>query len=341
MRIDRVLGLGATLAVVLGAAAAWQSLPAERAASVTGENAAGVRAFHFVLRRITTERAEWLLGELQQARFNTVQVVVTDGIRLESAPWRPLDDAWSAAEFAAFARSARSKGLTLVPELKLLTHQEKFFQGNHPALMFNRATYDPANPGTYDAVFAVIDEVLELVDPPALHIGHDEVAGHGQTSRDRWLQPGEPLLPAELFLDDVRRIHRYLAERGVETWMWADMLIAPGEFPAMLPRHLHGTPEGYGSALRRQLPRDITLCDWHYADRQPDFPSLSALERDGFRVIGAVWKRAATVENFTRYAAAHGAAGMMMTSWWHVQRQDWDTVQGLIRLGGRTFDEHF
>ncbi len=340
---ERLLVPGILVCAFAAALIASQGLhePVQPAGSTIAGSGKPVRAFHFVLRKVSTERAEWLLTRMQQAGFNTVQVVITDGVRLDSAPWRPLPDAWSTEELQAFAASARSKGIAIVPELKLLTHQERFLQSGFPRLMFNKATYDPRAPEIYDLVFAVIDEIVALLAPASIHIGHDEVAGHNAGSREKWLREGEEVLPAALFIEDVRRLKDYLDRRGIRTMLWADMLLSPAEFPTMRPGHLHGTPPGYGAALREQLPRDVVLCDWHYFDRQAEFPSTRVLVDEGFEVIGTVWKRDSTTAAFSAYAAQHGASGMMATSWAHVQRGEWQVVERIIERAGAAFERDF
>jgi hexosaminidase len=86
-------------------------------------------------------------------------------------------------------------------------------------MRYNASTYDPRKEETYAIILPIIDEVITLIRPRAIHIGHDEAAGHSLESGEKWLRPGETMLPKELFLMDVLRHHNYLVERGVETWM--------------------------------------------------------------------------------------------------------------------------
>ncbi|MFZ0257665.1 MAG: hypothetical protein WAN46_18950, partial [Gammaproteobacteria bacterium] len=109
----------------------------------------------------------------------------------------------------------------------------------------------------------------------------------------------------------------------------------------MLAKHLHGTAPGYGKALRDKLPHDIVISDWHYFDNQKDFPSLTTMQKEGFRVIGVTWKKPKTIRNFSRYAAQHSAYGMMATTWFHVQRQEWDVVNQIISESGSAFSRAF
>jgi hypothetical protein len=300
-----------------------------------------VRAWHFVLRRVPIVNARQMVDKAASAGFNTLVVQLADGVKLPAAPWTPKPGAWSTAEFRNWVAYARQRGMTVVPEIKLLSQQNKFFQANHPGLMYNKSTYDPNNPAVYDKVIAFMDVLIELIDPAAIHIGHDEIAGHKEKSRKKHLRPGEQPLPAKLFLEHVVKMHRYLKSRDVETWMWGDMLISPDEFPGMRSQPLHGVLPGYGKALRRSLPKDIVICDWHYADKQLDYPSLATFRREGFRVLGATWKNPKTLRNFSHYAANNGADGMIATTWSYVQRKEWDVVDSILENSGTIFKSNF
>ena len=296
-----------------------------------------VRAFHFVARGVSVESARRLIRLARENRFNTLMVQLADGVALESMGKLALDDAWSVEEFRGIVKYARENGLEFIPELKLLTHQGKLLKKLYPELMYNRHTYDPRKERTYEVVLPIVDEVLEIVEPPALHIGHDEAAGVGGKENDE-LPAGQEPLPAKLFLQDVRRLHSYLAERGVETWMWGDMLVGTDEFPGMLARHLHGVPEY--TALRGRLPGDIVVNDWHYADDQAEFPSVRALIEAGHPTLGATWRAHETTRAFSRYVAGLGdpkARGMIATTWWLVQEQRWEELAEVAEVSGDAF----
>ncbi len=297
-----------------------------------------MRIMHFVLSgAVPMERAREYVNQAQAAGFTAVQVLLTDGVRLDHAPWKPMKTAWTKAEFLSWVAYARAHSLEVIPEVKLLTHQEKFFQQQYPDLMFNAVSYDPRKEATYRVVFPLLDELIEALHPRAIHIGHDEAFGWTVGQVAKWLKLGEVMVPADLFVRDVVRVHDYLQQKGLETWMWADMLLAPAEFPGASAKHLHGIAVGYGKALRDQLPRDIVMCDWHYRDEQANFPSLAVMQGEGFRVIGATWKREETTRNFSRYALSRHAYGLMATTWFHVQRNDRELVNWIIHASGMLF----
>ena len=152
----------------------------------------------------------------------------------DHAPWKPVKTAWSKAEFLS-GLPTRAHGLEVIPELKLLTHQEQFFQQHYPGLMFNAVSYDPRKEGVYQVVFELLDELIDALHLRAIHISHDEAFRWTMGQVAKWLRFGEAMVPADLFARDVDRIHWYLTQKGVETWMWADMLPDPAEFPMSRP----------------------------------------------------------------------------------------------------------
>jgi hypothetical protein len=306
-----------------------------------GEPVTPVIAWHFVLNAVSINDARRLVDVAQKAGFNSVVVQITRGVALDSAPWAPGKNAWSKSDFLDWVGYARAHGMGVIPEIKLLTHQDKFFQNASPQLMFNAATYDPRNEKVYIEVFKFLDDLISILHPVAIHIGHDEVAGFRRYSAKKHLKPGQEMLPADLFLSDVIKIRDYLAERHTETWMWGDMLLSPEEFPSMSPKLLHGEVAGYGKALRDKLPRDIVICDWQYKSNGPNFPELATMVNEGFKVIGATFKNVDTIGEFSRYAAEHGALGMIATTWAHVQRKEWDVVDNILMVSGKTFNQDF
>lgn len=320
--------------------------------SVSGPIKPPIRAFHFVLHRMSTTEAMKLVDTVTAAGFNTIVVVVKDGIKLDRATWKPAADAWSKKEFVDWVGYAKDRGLNVIPELKLLTHQQLLLQDKRPALMFNSHTYDPLNQDVYKIILPLINEVIEAMRPSAFHIGHDEVAGwlfkrSILPPKTINLHGDEIMLPADLYLQDVLILHDFLKKKGIETWMWGDMLLSPDEFPTMLQRNLHGLSLGYGKQLRLKLPRDIVICDWHYFDEQLEFPSLSTLQSEGFQVIGATWRNQITTRNFSQYASSRNAVGMMLTTWFVPGSKipnvpnDWGALNILINEAGKQFHKDF
>lgn len=304
-----------------------------------------VRAAHFVLApsspkavTVPLEDALRILKIACTAGYNTIVIQIANGIQLDAVPELSRVGSWTKQDVAKFLERAGDCDIDVIPELKFLTHQEKFFQDHFPELMYNAVTYDPRDERVHKIVFDVLDEIIAIMNPRAISIGHDEVVGWNKEHARRNLLDGETMLPADLYLADVLALHEHIRDRDIETWMWGDMLFAPDELPQGQGDHLHGSPAGYGKALRDKIPKDIVICDWHYSDEQAEFPTMSTLQSEGFRVIGTVWKKSSTARNFSAYAARHGAYGMMVTTWFYVPLRQWATVEEILVETGQIFE---
>lgn len=289
-----------------------------------------VRAVHIIINQLSIDDMKRQADMAQLAGFNTMILDLGNKIAFNNFPGPISKSAWSVAELVEVVSYIRRKGMQVIPGVPLLSHQWQFLAKPHPELMFDASTYDPSKPNVYNLVFPYLDEVIATIHPKAMHIGHDEVSVK---------------LPADYFLQDVNLIHDYLAKKNVKTWMWGDMLISRDEFPTMFPEILNGNENGYGRKLREKIPKDIVIGDWHYWDTRSDFPSLAAFHASGFQVLGATWRKTKTTQNFSRYAAAHGAEGMIVTTWFDPEEplvvHTWDELNKIIQEAGAAFNKDF
>lgn len=201
-------------------------------------------------------------------------------------------------ELAQVIAAARAHHIEVTPLIQSLGHMDWMFRGGqHLDLVEDpeaRWAYNPLNPRSYDFIFDIMEEALDLFRPRRFHIGHDEVRYEG---RFPYSEEGQRLGFAELFLRDTLRLHSYLTGRGVEVMLWGDEL----QRPDMIP-HLH------------RFPRDLIIVDWNYNvfHRYPNVPELMAR---GFRVIGSTWSLRENIASFARFARDCGAMGMLQTTW--------------------------
>nr|MDA3791044.1 family 20 glycosylhydrolase [Desulfobacula sp.] len=302
-----------------------------------------MRVLHLSLWPCTIQDFKEDIRMARFGHFNTLIVLNHYGVDLQSLQHLDIEGEtkWSIAEFQQMVRFAQENGLEVIPELKLLSHQGKFIKDSHPQYMYNKATYDPRKKELYKKiVFPAIDELLLLTGATKFHIGHDEVAGwHEVHYRKELLRKGEKQLPPELFLQDVLTLHEYLKGKGVETWMWGDMLVSREEFPSMgdSGANLNGY-NGY-AALRERIPKDIVICDWHYRGKQVSFPTALAFATNGNKVLGATWEFHETTKNFTKYMAQLplNNEGMIATTWYGLSGKKKEEVQNIIKFSGETF----
>ncbi|MDP6673248.1 MAG: hypothetical protein QGH93_00145, partial [Gammaproteobacteria bacterium] len=169
-----------------------------------------IRALHLVIRSLSVGELHKLIDRARASRFNTLIIQVGDFIRLDARAVEPRPDALSKKQFSSVLDYARDNGFVVIPDIPLLTKQNKFFKASFPELLYNELTYDPREPKVYELVFEHLDEVIELFNPPAVHIGHDEVSGTYNLHKKSAIRDEGRILPPELFLRDVIRLHDYL-----------------------------------------------------------------------------------------------------------------------------------
>jgi len=162
----------------------------------------------------------------------------------------------------------RSFGIDVVPEIQSLGHVQ-FMTLAHPEIAeieeqeeklnidtrdedarpetFYKHSYCPSNPKSYGILFDLIDEIVEVFKPGEyVHMGHDEVYQIGVCpvckKRDA----------AQLYYEDVMKIHDYLAKKGLKMMIWSDM-IQPVSHYATRP-------------AIDMLPKDIMMLDfiWYF-----------------------------------------------------------------------------
>lgn len=310
-------------------------------AGITDKKCVSIRGLHFVLQKVTYESALRMLSLIKAANFNTLYLQLSDGVKLETSPWTPREDAWSNIQFRNWISEVESNGIELVPEVKLLTHQSHFLQNNFPSLMHDSHTYDPQKDKVYDIVFDVLDELIESVNPQSIHIGHDELHNRRITKKREVISEDPGMLPGDEFLGNIHKVKEYLDRRLIKTWIWGDMFLSPVEFPSMLSEVLGGGAPGYGKSLRDKLSRDVGICDWQYYNRRKNFTSYTTLLEEGFEVLGSTWKNHRNIADYSKFVSEKNGAGMLATSWFHVQRQEWEIVEDIISHSGQVYYKFF
>jgi hypothetical protein len=302
-----------------------------------------MRVLHISLWLCTIQDFKETIRLARFSHFNTLILLNHYGVDLQSLQHLEIKGAtkWSSAEFQEMVRFTQENGLEVIPELKLLSHQDKLLSNSLPKYLYNKTTYDPRKKELYEkVVFPAIDELLMLTGATKFHIGHDEVAGWNKNHYIREiLLKGEKQLPPELFLQDVLILSEYLKKKGIEAWMWGDMLVSQEEFPSM--RDSGASLNGYNgyAGLRGKIPKDIVICDWHYRGKQVSFPTALAFAQNGHKVLGATWEFQETTRNFTKYMnhLSNNGEGMIATTWYGLSGEKKEEVQEIIRFSGEIF----
>jgi len=192
-------------------------------------------------------------------------------------------------EVADLARWVKQNHIELVPELPSFTHSY-YLLTMHKDLAEVPGekwpdTYCPSNPKSYELLFEVYDEYIDLLKPKMIHIGHDELfAPIGLCPRCGNKDIGER------YGEDVKRIHDYVAPKGIQLALWGDMLLQSVRGKGLHEEH---APDGwkYYSAggmtpeqVERLIPKDILIFNWFWDERNAE-RSEAELDEMGFKQI--------------------------------------------------------
>ena len=179
---------------------------------------------------------------------------------------------------------ANKNHIEVVPEIPSLSHVY-YLLARHPELAEYPGdnwpdTYCPSNPASYDLLFDVYDEYIDVIKPKMIHIGHDE-----------WRIPMD-VCPkckgkdfTELYIKDVNKIYNYLKDKGIKTAMWGDHLLESvrnaGPRNAVSSIGVKYQKPGALSAaqVRDLIPKDILVFNWFWGDEEKE----QELQEFGFK----------------------------------------------------------
>lgn len=227
-------------------------------------------------------------------------------------------------EVAELADFIRSQGIELIPELPSFTHSY-YLLTRHKDLSEVPGdkwpdTYCPSNPKTYELLFDVYDEYLDLLKPKTLHVGHDELfapIGLCPKCGDRDI--------GERYGEDVSRIHSYLRKKNIGMAMWGDMLLETVRGTGLRQKR---APDGWnykaaGALSREQvgrlIPKDILIFNWFWAKAEGEWSEEQAekneeiLEEIGFKQVYGNFNP--TIENYPARSARRTILGGAPSAW--------------------------
>ncbi|MGB8479740.1 MAG: beta-N-acetylhexosaminidase [Acidobacteriaceae bacterium] len=174
-------------------------------------------------------------------------------------------------EVADLARWVRQNHIDLVPALPSFTHSYYLLtEHRHLAAVPQNKwpdIYCPSNPESYSLLFEVYDEYIDVLRPNSVHIGHDELflpVGVSPECNDKDI--------GELFGRDVKKIHDYLALKGIKTQLWGDMLLQSVRGYGLQrnvtsDRWTYYSPGGLTpEQVERLIPKDCLIYNWFWSD---------------------------------------------------------------------------
>ena len=128
----------------------------------------------------------------------------------------------SKAQMRDLVKYCRERELTVIPEVPSMSHSDYIVMAhrdlNERVEDTYPDTYCPSNPKTYEILFDILNEVIEVFNPEYLNIGHDELYTVGICDKCK------EKTPVDLYVGDIVKIHNYLNDRNIKTMMWGEKL---------------------------------------------------------------------------------------------------------------------
>ncbi len=180
-------------------------------------------------------------------------------------------------------------------------------------------TYCPSSERTYDIMSKTLQNVMSILKPKYISIGHDEIRGMNRDKRCR----DRNMSNAQILAEDVNRLYGIIKniDEEVQVLMWNDMLnpYYNGGDPAFNSKY-EGMP-GEAYAAIDYIPDDIILMTAAYdPDRSFCIKSSDFFDSKQFKYLVAGWKNKRNISDWAGIARGRkNCLGIIETTWY-----DWE-----------------
>ena len=218
----------------------------------------------------------------------------------------------------------REREIEVYPEVPTLSHSDYIVRAhrdlNERAEDAYPDTYCPSNPKTYEIVFDILDEVVDVFGSKMINIGHDEfyTAAKCPLCKDK--------SPSELYVGDIVKIRDYLAKKGIKPIIWADKLfkniiIHYDENDPLMPFGANPYPKKDIPALyevKELLPNDVILLNWSWRYETIRDEERELTEERGFSMLYGNFSAHALKDYKERIARTRGG---FVSNWGSVEEK--------------------
>ncbi len=245
-------------------------------------------------------------------------------------------------DVAELVQYARMNNIEVIPEIPSLTHSYYLLFHHRDLAEIQDAewpdTYCPSNPKSYELLFDVLDEYIEVMHPKMVNIAHDEwrmPVGVCPRCKDKNC--------ADLFVEDVNKIYNHLTKKGIKVAMWGDHLmeavrgkglnwgssaIFPGDVwteekarqvdpNAYIYNLPGGVPE---EQVKKSIPKDILILNWFWSKTQQIEGVWSGGEKNDIKLQEMGFKQVygnfeANIQNWAERTKRPSILGGAPSSW--------------------------
>ncbi len=221
-------------------------------------------------------------------------------------------------EVADLVRWVEQNQIEVVPEIPSLTHAFYLLTKHRELTQVPGQkwpdTYCACDPRSYELLFDVMDEYIEVMKPSMIHAGHDEwfaAYGLGPCCKDRD--------PGEVYGEDIRKVHDYLEQKNIRMAIWGDYLLERVRGKGLQKR---SAPDGFtyqapGAMTLQQVkalvPKDILIFNWFWSEEEGGVSNEAQLEELGFREVYG--NMTPFVQNYVERSKRSTVIGGAPSSW--------------------------
>ncbi len=290
--------------------------------------------------RQAVEQVTGVVGELAGLGINVIVGEINYGYQYTSHPELRRSGASGSEQIKKLVAECRRHEVRLIPQFQCLGHQS--WSKNTGPLLTKYPEFDetpgkypdnkdiycrswcPLHPQVNKIVFELMDELIEVFEADAMHVGLDEVFLIGDEDCPRCKGKGK----AELLAKAINDYHEHLVgKHKIEMLMWGDRLIDASKYN-------YGKWEASANDTAPaidMIPKDIVICDWHYNLRDA-YESVPMFLEKGFRVWPASWKKPDASKAFVDYSKRFNNERMLghfNTTWGAVAIKDMPSFEPL------------
>jgi hexosaminidase len=249
---------------------------------------------------------------LSALKFNR-SVIQCEAAHWDKHPEITAPNAISKTDLRKLVEACRTRYLEPIPLVNVPGHAEWAFRnGSNLAFAEDPQTpyaYCVNNPKSYAFIEDVLGECLPIFDSKLCHIGHDEVSMRGRFPNPECALCKDATV-TDLVVKHSNRLTDWLAKQGVQSMIWGDMLLGPGEAKDAT----HAKTLEDARKRRAEINKKTIIVDWHYV-ASADARSIEILRRDGFQVVVATWYTPENIRRLAQAALAADAEGLLQTTW--------------------------
>jgi len=283
------------------------------------------------------EFIDFIRYDLKNEGVNTIVLSVNYEYQFSSHPDLSTGEI-SHSNVKKIVSACKEAKIRCIPYMQLLSHQVCYdndkLLNKYPEFDANPASNTkPAKPSPYGCrswntyhpdlhpiVFDLVDEVLDVWEADALHIGFDEMLMLPEYETEKYAGTpyynGQPW--SEIYADEFEILHNHLSARNVQVWLWGDRLISNEQWG------FGGGQVDSGKGDKAIHPaidiisrENVVISDWHY-QINPETPEYFAGK--SFDVVSSPWNNVdvglgMADRHLNAYKENNHMKGMLQTTW--------------------------